>query len=47
MKTDFATWDRVMLERFARQAAEENLQLREDLKAALAAWRAELLKAKT
>ena len=47
MKTDFATWDRVMLEQFARQVADENLQLKEDLKAALAAWRTELLKAKT
>ena len=40
--TDFATWDRVMLERFARQAADENTQLKEDLTAALAAWRKEL-----
>ena len=35
--TDFRDWKREMLEQFAQQAAEENLQLREDLKAALAA----------
>jgi len=45
--TDFATWKRETLEQFARQAADENKQLKEDLKAALAAWRAELLKEKT
>ena len=43
--TDFRDWKRETLEQFAQQSAEENLQLREDLKAALAAWRAELLKA--
>lgn len=40
--TDFSTWDRVVLERFARQAADDNKQLKEDIKAALAAWRKEL-----
>jgi hypothetical protein len=44
--TDFATWKRETLEQFARDAAEENLQLKEDLKTALAAWRNELQKAK-
>lgn len=37
--TDFKDWKRETLEQFARQVADENLQLREDLKAALAAWR--------
>jgi hypothetical protein len=39
-RTDFKTWDRVVLEQFAREAADENLVLRTDLKAALAGWRA-------
>lgn len=38
--TDFRMWDRAVLERFARQAADENKQLRADLRAALDAWRA-------
>lgn len=38
-RTDFTRWERGHLERFARQAADENLLLREDCKAALAAWR--------
>ncbi len=37
--TDFSTWARPNLERFAREAADENLQLRDDLKTALAGWR--------
>lgn len=44
MKTDFKNWDRETLERFAREASDENVQLKEDLKAALAAWRKELSK---
>lgn len=43
-KTDFSTWKRETLEDFARAAADENLILKEDLKAALAAWRKELAK---
>ena len=43
-KTDFSTWKRDVLEDFARAAADENLILKEDLKAALAAWRKELAK---
>lgn len=39
-RTDFKDWSRDGLERFARQAADENLVLRTDLKTALAAWRA-------
>lgn len=45
-RTDFTRWQRVNLEAFARQAADENLvlraenaQLKEDLATALAAWR--------
>jgi len=38
-RTDFKNWSRENLERFARQAADENLVLRDDLKNALAAWR--------
>ena len=38
-RTDFSTWKRETLERFARQAADENKQLREDVRAALAAFR--------
>lgn len=44
--TDFSTWERATLEQFARESTEENLQLKEDLKTALAAWRNELQKAK-
>lgn len=36
---DFSKWERATLEAFARQAADENRELREDLKAAMAAWR--------
>ena len=43
MKTDFSTWDRKVLEDFARQAADENLVLRADNKALLQQWR-ELVK---
>ena len=43
-KTDFSTWKRETLEDFARTAADENAILKEDLKAALAAWRKELNK---
>lgn len=37
--TDFQTWDRKTLEQFARDAAEENKRLREDIRTLLAAWR--------
>jgi hypothetical protein len=36
---DFSTWDRLTLERFAREAADENRELRADLRAALDAYR--------
>lgn len=36
---DFSTWDRATLEKFAREAAAENEQLRKDLKNALEAYR--------
>jgi hypothetical protein len=39
-RTDFSGWSRQGLEEFARQAADENLVLRHDLKVALEAWRA-------
>ena len=38
-RTDFKQWDRENLERFARQAADENLILRSSLRVALDAWR--------
>lgn len=38
-KTDFAEWSRESLERIAREAVDENKQLREDNKVLLAAWR--------
>lgn len=43
-KTDFKTWERATLERFARECADENLDLRETLILALAAWRKEVLR---
>lgn len=38
-KADFTLWQRENLEKFARQAADENRELRENLKFALEAWR--------
>jgi|APGre2960657404_1045060.scaffolds.fasta_scaffold07757_3 hypothetical protein len=38
-KADFSTWTREGLESIARQAVDENKQLREDNKLLLAAWR--------
>lgn len=38
-EADFTTWDRATLERFAREAADENRELRADLRAALDAYR--------
>jgi len=38
-RTDFKKWDRENLERFARQAADENLVLSANLRVALDAWR--------
>lgn len=38
-KADFTQWDRETLEAIARQAVDENKQLREDNKALLSAWR--------
>ena len=38
-QADFSLWKRENLEKFARQAADENRELRENLKLALAAWR--------
>jgi hypothetical protein len=38
-RTDFATWDRKTLEQFAREAADANEVLHQDLKLALASWR--------
>lgn len=50
-RTDFAAWDRATLERFARDAADENLilkrlleQAHENNKALLVCWRAEVAK---
>lgn len=45
-RTDFRGWSREGLEHFARQAADENLVLRADLKAALEGWRRAVLTAK-
>ena len=38
-KADFTQWDRETLEEIARQAVDENKQLREDNKVLLSAWR--------
>lgn len=46
-RTDFTTWKRENLEAFARQAADENLVLRHDLRLALDAWRREVHHAQT
>jgi hypothetical protein len=43
-RTDFTRWSREGLEAFARQAADENLVLRTQLREALDAWRAEVKK---
>jgi hypothetical protein len=42
---DFSTWDRKTLEQFARQAADENRELREDIKVVIDAWREEVHRA--
>ena len=39
-KADFSVWDRATLERFARDVADQNLQLRADVRTALNAYRA-------
>lgn len=44
MKTDFKTWERDTLEKFARDAADENRELKEKLKGLLDAWRKEVIK---
>ncbi len=41
-RTDFSTWQRETLERFAREVADENLQLRADVRTALDGYRAEV-----
>lgn len=38
-ETDFTQWSRENLERIAREAVDENKQLREDNKVLLTAWR--------
>ena len=38
-RTDFKLWSRENLEAFARQAADENLVLRDDIRLLRAAWR--------
>lgn len=40
IQTDFSHWKRETLEHFARTAANDNLQLRKDVRAALDAYRA-------
>lgn len=42
-RTDFSTWDRKTLEQFARDAADENLLLREQTALLIAAWRKEVV----
>lgn len=37
--TDFSTWERASLERFARHAADDNRELRAEVRAALDAYR--------
>jgi len=39
-EADFSTWGRATLERFAREAADDNRELRQDLRIALDAYRA-------
>lgn len=39
VREDFKTWQRENLERFARQAADENKQLRDNLRVAIDAYR--------
>lgn len=41
-RTDFSTWQRETLERFARDAAEEIRELRADVRAALDGLRTEI-----
>lgn len=43
MKTDFKNWERETLEKFAREAADENRDLKEKLKGLLDAWRKEVI----
>lgn len=43
-RTDFKDWDRENLERFARQAADENLVLEANNKVLLRAWRDVMVK---
>lgn len=38
-QADFSSWDRATLERFARQAADENRELRENVRVLHDAWR--------
>lgn len=38
-RTDFSGWSRAGLEKFARETADENLVLKQQLKDAQAAWR--------
>ena len=42
--TDFKTWERKTLEEFARQAADENKELREQLRVAIDAYRKLIVK---
>lgn len=43
-RTDFKSWTREGLEKFARDVADENLVLRTDNKVLLEQWRAEVKK---
>lgn len=47
IKTDFKTWERETLERFAREVADENARLREDNALLLRQWRAAVLESQT
>ena len=44
MKTDFKTWERERLEKFARDAADENRELRQQVNDLLRAYRAEVIR---
>lgn len=44
-RTNFSVWERATLEQFARDAAEENKQLRDDNRVLLDAWRKAVSKA--
>lgn len=47
MKTDFKSWDREVLETFAREAADELARVREENRILLDAWRKAVIEHQT